>query len=219
MTPTVLAATLRISDKSLRAWLRRAYPRSSSTVGRSWFLTQEQVAAAQKRWSARGAPTPPVETRRSKPVHRATSNAVRSKSDEAYVIDLCDEILGETAVRQHRFPWLCGDAGKNGKVVCLPVDAYYEGHKLVIEYRERQHDVPTPFFDRRHTVSGVGRGAQRKLYDQRRESEIPKHDLQLVVIKPLDLDADARGRLNRNGDLDVEVIRRLLARTLRGIPR
>jgi hypothetical protein len=29
----------------------------------------------------------------------------RETSDEFYVLDLCDEILAETGLRQHRFDW------------------------------------------------------------------------------------------------------------------
>lgn len=60
--------------------------------------------------------------------------------DEAYIVDLCDELLGCRAQRQHRFPFLCGDSGR-----CLPVDAFYAGLNLVIEYRERQHSKPCRF--------------------------------------------------------------------------
>jgi hypothetical protein len=38
----------------------------------------------------------------------------RGNRDEAYVIDLCDETLGEVGRRQKRFEWLRGDAGVNG---------------------------------------------------------------------------------------------------------
>jgi len=90
-------------------------------------------------------------------------------ADEHYVLDLCDEILGEAGLRQHRFDWLVGDRSSTGRVARLPVDSYYPQHRLVIEYRERQHDVRVPFFDRRATLSGVLRGEQRRLYDHRRE--------------------------------------------------
>ncbi|MFS0883479.1 hypothetical protein [Virgibacillus sp. 6R] len=36
-------------------------------------------------------------------------------SDEAYLINLCDEILGIKGVRHHMFDFLRGDIGKNGK--------------------------------------------------------------------------------------------------------
>ncbi|MCZ2156834.1 MAG: hypothetical protein LC114_23550, partial [Bryobacterales bacterium] len=99
----------------------------------------------------------------------------RRGSDEAYVIDLCDEILGQSALRQYRFPFLLGDGGK-----ALPVDAYYPRLNLVVEYRERQHTESVKFFDRRMTVSGVHRSEQRQLYDQRRRDILPKHGITLI---------------------------------------
>ncbi|MFD8508959.1 hypothetical protein ACFV2L_40515 [Streptomyces sp. NPDC059687] len=138
----------------------------------------------------------------------------RDGSDEAYVVGLCNEVLGETALTQHRFDWLLGDAGSGGRRIKLPVDAYWAGHQLVVEYREVQHDQPVPHFDKpdRLTVSGVHRGEQRALYDARRESEIPAHGLRLVVIRPADLDADSRGRLRRNREADIAALRKILAR-------
>ena len=50
--------------------------------------------------------------------------------DEDYVIDLCDEVLKEKALRQHCFDFLRGDSRKGGKPGRkLPVDAYYESKK------------------------------------------------------------------------------------------
>jgi len=135
----------------------------------------------------------------------------RRDSDEAYVLELCDELLGERSIRQHRFAWLVGDAGRDGRCRRLPVDAYYARRGLVIEYRERQHDEPVAFFDRRQTVSGVGRGEQRGIYDQRREEEIPRHGLRLVIVRPRDLDCDGRQRLRRSSTSDRAALARLLA--------
>jgi len=101
----------------------------------------------------------------SKPSKINSSKSSRQNSDEAYVLDLCDEILGQKASRQHKFDFLKGDSGRK-----LPVDGYYEELNLAIEYRERQHSEPVSHFDKPHkmTVSGVHRGEQRKIYDQRR---------------------------------------------------
>ncbi|MFE2558610.1 hypothetical protein ACFXGT_21810 [Streptomyces sp. NPDC059352] len=138
----------------------------------------------------------------------------RDDSDEAYVVGLCNRILGESALAQHKFDWLLGDPGAGGRRVKLPVDAYWPGHQLVVEYRELQHDQPMPHFDKpnRLTVSGVHRGEQRALYDARRDTEIPAHGLRLVVIRPADLDADGRGRLRRNEEADLAALTKILAR-------
>ena len=54
--------------------------------------------------------------------------ASRNDSDEFYVINLCDEVLGANASRQHTFDFLRGD-GTPGR--WLPVDAYYPELNLV----------------------------------------------------------------------------------------
>jgi hypothetical protein len=133
--------------------------------------------------------------------------------DADYVLDLCDEVLGELSLREHTFVWLRGDPNPRGTRRPLPVDAYYPQHDLVIEYRERQHDEPVPFFDKpdKPTISGVHRGEQRRLYDARRDTEIPAHGLRLVILRPAQLDADGRGRLRRNRASDRAALEDLLA--------
>jgi hypothetical protein len=62
----------------------------------------------------------------------------RGDGDEAYVLALCDEVLGEQGSRRHRFDWLFGDAGASGRWVRLSVDSFWAGRGLVVEYREVQ---------------------------------------------------------------------------------
>ena len=142
----------------------------------------------------------------------------REDSDETYVLDLCDEALGSLGRRQHRFDWLRGDPGSSGRQARLPVDSYWPGHRLVVEYRELQHDQPIEFFDKpdRLTVSGVHRGEQRALYDARRDVLIPANGLRLVVIRPADLAADGRGRLRRHRGDDLVAVRAALAHPVQG---
>lgn len=206
MTPDELARALGITPRTLRAWLRRTERRSPAEHGQPWILDQRQVAAATAHFEGR-----PLSGPAAAPITARTRNG----SDESYVIDLCDEVLSEPARRQYCFPWLVGDPGQSGTRRALPVDAYYEGHGLVVEYQERQHTEATPFFDRRQTVSGVGRGAQRRLYDERRKTEIPAHGLRLVIVMLGDLDADRRGRLLRNGTHDRQVLPKLF-QTVKG---
>jgi hypothetical protein len=101
----------------------------------------------------------------------------RTLSNEAYVIDLRDEVLDAPALRRHRFGFLRRDAAPGKQGARLPVDAYYPDHHLVVEYRELQHTESIPIMDRRLTASGVDRGAQRAIYDQRRCGLLPRHGI------------------------------------------
>jgi hypothetical protein len=136
-----------------------------------------------------------------------------SRRDEHYVIDLCDHVLGITASRQHRFAFLTGDPGRSGRCSLLPVDAYYEPLRLVVEYRERQHSEPVAFMDRRLTISGYGRGEQRRRYDDRRRIVLPQHGIRLVELDCAMFAHDGRKRLRRDRAADELVIRSRVAGT------
>jgi very-short-patch-repair endonuclease len=133
-------------------------------------------------------------------------------SDEKYVIDLCDRILNLKASRQHKFDFLLGDINSRGFSAKLPVDAYYQELKLVVEYRERQHTENVNFFDKpiKLTVSGVHRGEQRKIYDQRRDEILPKNGINLIKISYNDFDYDNRKRILRNEKEDIKTIEKLI---------
>jgi hypothetical protein len=140
----------------------------------------------------------------------------RRKSDEAWVIDLCDAVLGLKATRQHRFPFLLGDPSPSGRAVSLPVDAYYPELNLVIEYHERQHTEAVGFFDRRLTVSGVSRGEQRRRYDERRRALLPANGITLVIFSYSDFAHTRSGRLFRSaGDRNVVASRVKMSRDKR----
>ena len=131
---------------------------------------------------------------------------------EHYVLDLCDEALGEPGSRQHTFEWLRGDASpgrEQGRK--LQLDSFWPRLSLAVEVHERQHDGPSPFFDRRQTVSGVGRGEQRRIYDERRAALLPEHGIRLVVIRPSDLTIGPRGSRKPDREADRATVRRLLA--------
>ena len=129
--------------------------------------------------------------------------------DEQYVLALCDSVLGCRSERQHRFPFLLGDGPRPAK---LPVDAYYPELNLVIEYRERQHSEPVQLFDKRATISGVPRGVQRALYDQRRREVLKSKKIHFIELSFSDFECSGRKRLRRNETKDIEVIRAKLER-------
>ncbi len=92
------------------------------------------------------------------------------------------------------------------------MDAYWPSRSLVVEFYERQHTEAVAFFDKpdRITVSGVPRGEQRALYDERRRQLIPQHGLRLVVIS-LEAFENKRGKIVRSHDRDLDAVARLLS--------
>ena len=135
----------------------------------------------------------------------------RTGSDEGYVVDLCDAFLGHKAARQHCFDFLRGDEGSRGTSRMLPVDAWYPQLSLVIEYRERQHSEAVQFFDRKETVSGMSRGDQRRLYDQRRREVLPVHGINLVEFDFFDFSHGSNRRLRREA-ADADIVAQKLGR-------
>ena len=147
-----------------------------------------------------------------KPNSKKKSTIKREKSDELYVIDLCDRVLNSKASRQHKFDFLVGDPNSEGYSAKLPVDAYYKELNLVVEYRERQHSERINFFDKPNilTVSGVHRGEQRKIYDQRRDELLPKNGIELIKISYYDFEYHNRKRILRNEKEDIKTIEKLI---------
>lgn len=202
MRPEALALEIGMSAKVLRGWLRREFPRSPAEHSQPWFLSHEQVTAARAHFGSTGR-------RLVERPSRTPATPGGHRGDQVYVTDLVARLLADEPMREHRFQWLQGDTG-----YLLPVDAYFPGHKLVLEYRERQHLAERPdsfgLWDRRMTVSGVNRREQRARYDRLREAEIPRHGLTLVVINADDLTVDRRGRLLRNERADLDALQRVL---------
>lgn len=132
--------------------------------------------------------------------------------DEHYIIDLCDKVLNENSLRQHRFNFLLGDKGKNGRQAKLPVDSFYPKLNLVIEYKEKQHTEEISFFDKKNrlTISGVHRGEQRKVYDQRRKEILSKHNIHLIELLYSYFTYDSQKRLIRNKIKDIKILKEKL---------
>lgn len=136
-----------------------------------------------------------------------------AKQNESYVLDLCDEVLGSKGRRQHTFEWLTGDPSpKSGNRRALPVDAYYPSLRLVVEFHEKQHTEAVKHFDKPDvlTVSGVHRGIQRKLYDDRRRELIPARGLSLVII-PMSYFTVRSHLIVKDQESDLKVVREALA--------
>jgi hypothetical protein len=107
------------------------------------------------------------------------------------------------------FDWLRGDPSAARPLgTRLPVDCYWPDLELVVEFQE-QHTRPSPFFDRRHTGSGVGRGEQRRIYDERKRLLIPTHGLHLVLIEKSAFVVESK-RIVRDPARDIVVVREYL---------
>ena len=144
---------------------------------------------------------------------RKSKSHKRSNSDEAYIIDMCDEVLGCIASRQHTFDFLLGDLHKDGiSRTRLPVDAYYASLSLVIEFMEKQHTEGVTHFDKPNvmTISGVSRGEQRRIYDKRRRDLLPKHGLKIIEFDYSEFEHTSSKQLLRNRESDLGAIREKL---------
>ena len=125
-----------------------------------------------------------------------------------YVLDQIEKLLGP-AEREKCFDWARGDLSpKTKRAAHLPFDAVWEARKLIVEIDEDQHGEATPLFDKpdRMTVSGIDRGKQRKLYDDRKRAAARANGYAIVSIqwsrkrKPSDKDLDElRNRLSAAG--------------------
>ncbi len=132
--------------------------------------------------------------------------------NEQYVLSLCDEALGAVGRRQHTFDWLLGDESpKTGRKRPLPVDAFWPSLALVVEFHEKQHTEAVAHFDKpdKLTVSGVHRGIQRRIYDDRRRELVPAHGLSLIIIPMSDFRVKGRFIVHDHDD-DLAVVTRAL---------
>lgn len=140
----------------------------------------------------------------------------RVDHDADYVLSRIDALLDQQSLREHRFGWLRGDPGASGRSRPLPVDAFWPDLGLVIEVFERQHDHPVAHFDKpeRLTVSGVHRGEQRRMYDDRRREQIPAHGFTILIARTAHLAVHRNGRLLRDPAADDPILRALLDEAL-----
>lgn len=206
ITAVEMAEASGIDPKRLRAALRAAHlqwhphnGRWEAVRGSDQHRDMERVMAQLVGGSIRLRST-------SKTLEGVKEAAFR---DEHYVFDLCDAVLGLKAVRQHCFPFLTGDPDPRGYRKPLPVDGFYPALSLVVEYHERQHRERVGFFDDKPTISGVPRGEQRRLYDERRADLLPRHGYSLVVLNVDEFAHDRAKRLLRIPQDQAIVSRRL----------
>ena len=132
-------------------------------------------------------------------------------SDEFYVLGLCDEVLEQKSMRQHRFKVLVGDLHKDGRArTMLPLDAFYEKSSLVIEYDPKFSEEDSDEKLERKTNSGISRREQREIYDKRKTDVLKDRGIGLLRICYSDFENDEDNKIIRNEDANMEIIHALL---------
>ncbi|MBL4746438.1 MAG: hypothetical protein JKY08_08720 [Flavobacteriaceae bacterium] len=119
-------------------------------------------------------------------------NAIEN-SDETFVLNLCDEILNQTAVRKFTFDFLLGDMHKNSKSrTKLPIDAYYKELKLAIEFEGyfKEEVAKEGFLD-------STRASKIDIYKQRKKDYLEKKEIKLITINYKSFDCDENGAIDR----------------------
>ena len=114
-------------------------------------------------------------------------------SDETFILNLCDEILNQTAVRKHTFDFLLGDMHKNSKSrTKLPIDAFYKDLKLAIEFESyfKEEIAKEGFLD-------SARAAKIDIYKQRKKDYLEKKEIKLITINYKSFDCDENGAIDR----------------------
>ncbi len=126
-------------------------------------------------------------------------------SDEYYLVNLCDELLKQKASRKHTFDTLVGNLHKRGKGrTKLPLDAYYEDLKLVLEFFEKNE--ATDELDEKEQA----RKAQIKYYDELKKKAILKKKLRLIAINYAVFECNDANKLIRNTENDTLVLKDIL---------
>ena len=133
----------------------------------------------------------------------------RESSDEYYLIGLVNELLGTRASHQHTFDFLLGDYHKNGKTRTeLPLDAYYSGQNLVIEFLDKNNSESVN--QDKMTISGVKRSEQRDIYRQRKQGILKANDINLIEVDYALFECDTEQNLSRNKEKDVKLLKEIL---------
>jgi hypothetical protein len=126
-------------------------------------------------------------------------------SDEYYLVNLCDELLKQKASRKHTFDTLVGNLHKRGKGrTKLPLDAYYEDLKLVLEFFEKNET--TDELDEKEQA----RKAQIKYYNELKKKAILNKKLRLIEINYALFECNDANKLVRNTENDTLVLKGVL---------
>ncbi|EDP97507.1 hypothetical protein U8527_04120 [Kordia algicida OT-1] len=126
-------------------------------------------------------------------------------SDENYLLDLSDELLNKKASRKHTFDTLVGNLHKRGKGrTKLPLDAYYQDLKLVIEFFQKEKDFED--LDEKEQA----RITQIKYYDRLKKEAVINKRFRYMKINYAQFECDENEKLIRNTENDIVVLKEIL---------
>lgn len=139
-------------------------------------------------------------------ISKKEQNALNiQNSDEFYLVNLCDELLHHKASRKHTFDTLVGNLHKRGKGrTKLPLNAYYEDLKLVIEFHRKSEAID------KLSTKEQERIAQIKYYNQLKKKAILKKNLQLIEINYASFECNKANKLIRNTEADKHILKNML---------
>ena len=141
----------------------------------------------------------------------------RANSDEKYLVDMINSLLGKKGSEKQTFDYLLGDLHQDGETRTeLPVDLYFWELKLAIEFvnhpKTREQLIPEK--QKKMTVSGVTRAEQRVKYFDRKKKVLTKKGMDFVEIPMAGFECDEHLKLLRNTENDERVLRGLLGHYL-----
>lgn len=152
-----------------------------------------------------------------KKAEKNKNKVTRERSDEYYLIHLCNDILDQKAFHQFTFEDLVGDEHKkNRKTTAIPLDAYYPELNLVLEFLEEEREPSAnPKKIERLTVSGVTRAEQRKIYQKRKQIYLKENQIFLTEIRYSLFEQDERKNLLRNREEDILILKNILKKHIK----
>ena len=113
--------------------------------------------------------------------------------DENYLLDLCDEILGQKALRQHLFH--LPDKGRN-----FPVHGYYPELNLALYYRKPPQSEVVTHLENISWISGrsLHREKEEEEFLQRCRELLPEKGIRLLEIHHSNFSYNKLKRLQKN---------------------
>ncbi|MEQ8241189.1 MAG: hypothetical protein RIA69_18385 [Cyclobacteriaceae bacterium] len=135
---------------------------------------------------------------------------LKSQSDEHYLINHCDDLLGVTALRNFKFNFILGNYHKDGKTrSSLPVSAYYPEHNLVIELIVPE-DAISIDHPKRQTPEGTKRAELMGIYAERKKRGLQEKGVNFIEIPYASFAIDESGDLVREEDKDLDLLKTYL---------